>query len=499
MRWIDNSSFYIGTALITGCVVMAVEITASRLLAPYFGTSLLVWSNIIGVVLASLALGYYLGGVAADKHPKLQLLLSLQLVAGLIFLLTPFLIGPLVSGLLAFSKSFQLSFHILSSLLAALILFAAPLILLGMASPFLIKIYSLGKQSIGNIAGTISAVSTVGSIAGIFLPTLLFIPTYGTKKTIFFFAILLIVWSLIGLFGSRKALISLPIVILVSLQVPFGADCKVLYCTESSYQSIRVVEFGNLKYLALNEGAGVQSFQRKGSLLTQAYYDYYNLLPLMIEGEQPKKVLILGLAGGTMVGQLKYFFGDKVEITGVEVDSKIIDVSKRYFDLNDSKLKIINQDASAFLDLDQEQYDVIIVDAYENEFVIPWTLTTKEFFGKIRSRLVSDGIVAMNVAAPEGDNSLAEMIANTQASVFSHTKVSLISDDDWRSYIVASSDKDFSYDKLPTTDPELIKLSGQNISRTENVNFNISKPVLTDDLAPIDYLSSKLFIKHFDE
>ena len=216
----SSPRFLLIIAFVSGFSIMAMEISASRLLAPYFGTSLFVWTNIIGIVLIALSCGYYFGGKLADRVPQLNILLRLILAAGILFLIIPWIIKPLtsfvdISTLIEQPASIAI---FISSLVVTAICFSLPLLLLGMVSPFIIKLYSASQEShIGELAGRVFAVSTIGSILGTFLPTLYFIPVLGTRATINIFAIILI---LVGAFSfknnkSRLAvLIPLPLAII---------------------------------------------------------------------------------------------------------------------------------------------------------------------------------------------------------------------------------------------------------------------------------------------
>ena len=176
------------------------EISASRIVAPFVGSSSVVWTNVIGVVLAALAVGYYLGGRLAEKTPNLHVLLAIILGTGFFFLAVPYFAYPVIRALLAATPGSAFSQIFLGSALITTALFGLPLVVLGMVSPFLIKLYASAPDSkVGIAAGSISALSTVGSIIGTFLPTLWLIPQYGTSRTILVFACVLIFLALTGL------------------------------------------------------------------------------------------------------------------------------------------------------------------------------------------------------------------------------------------------------------------------------------------------------------
>src|SRR3989454_2097272 len=187
---------------VAGACSLAVELSASRLLAPYFGTSLFVWSNLIGLILLYLTIGYYLGGRLADRYPRPGVLYSLTIIAAFLISVIPFISKPI----LVWSQSSFATYSVgvfYGSLVSGILLFAFPMILLGCVSPFAIRlrIERLGKS--GRTAGQLYAISTAGSILGTFLPVLFLIPTIGTYRTFFTFAVTLLLVSLLGMLSIR--------------------------------------------------------------------------------------------------------------------------------------------------------------------------------------------------------------------------------------------------------------------------------------------------------
>src|SRR6266536_2461230 len=266
---------------VAGACSLAVELSASRLLAPYFGTSLFVWSNLIGLILLYLTIGYYLGGRLADRFPRPELLYALTIIAAFLISVIPFISKPI----LLWSQSSFATYSVgvfYGSLVSVILLFAVPMILLGCVSPFAIRlrIERLGKS--GRTAGQLYAISTAGSILGTFLPVLFLIPTIGTYRTFFTFAVALLLVSIVGLAstrfdspGSRRRRINssfLPILLLIpmalsvlTIQGPFkaafGSNGGGVLITEreSVYNYIQVVKVGDETQLILNEGVGIHS------------------------------------------------------------------------------------------------------------------------------------------------------------------------------------------------------------------------------------------------
>ncbi|MBU1177760.1 fused MFS/spermidine synthase [Patescibacteria group bacterium] len=499
-----SRTFLLVVAFTSGMSIMAIEISASRLLAPYFGSSLFVWTNVIGVVMVALALGYYLGGKLADRRPQLDLLLRLILAAGTIFLLVPWLVQPLawlinLQTIASISASAVIFF---GSLLVTLLLFAFPLVLLGMVSPFIIKLCSLHSQKIGNVAGSVFAWSTVGSVIGTFLPTLLLISIWGTKATITIFAIILIVLASLGMASKKRYLLGWLILLIIPvvgvIRLPIKATAGLVFEDESVYQYLQVVDEDNKRYLAFNEGGGFQSIYDRNNILTDLYYDYFTVLPYLAPTSE-KKVLILGLAGGIISKQLDYFFAEDIMIDGVEIDRKVIAAADQYFALRNDSLTVHNQDGRIFLQHTDNKYDLIIVDAYQKQIYIPWTMTTQEFWQEAKAKLTNDGVVAINVNAATANSQLLQAITNSMASVFPYTYLAKVGDQDSWNYMVVASENELAWESLPSAvlSPELADIAYELSSNMERIEYDQTEMILTDDKAPIEFMIDAMIVKYY--
>jgi MFS family permease len=223
---------------LAGVGTLATEIGASRLLAPYFGSSTIVWANIIGLTLAYLALGYWLGGKLADRKPEPRVLALILLLAAVSLAVTPFAARPLlevaVQGLDALSVG-----SVVGSFFAAVALFAVPVTALGAVSPFALRLALDSIAEAGKVAGRLYALSTAGSLAGTFLSALVLIPLVGTQRTLVGTAVVLAVAAGV-LVGGRWLLA--PVAAAALLALPAGHVKRSLYETESQYQYIRVVQ-----------------------------------------------------------------------------------------------------------------------------------------------------------------------------------------------------------------------------------------------------------------
>jgi spermidine synthase len=405
---------------LAGTGSMAVEMCASRLLAPFYGSSTIVWANIIGLVLASLSLGYWLGGRLADRHPNRRLLGGIVLAAALLVAAVPFAARPLldlsVQALDAVSAG-----AIVGSLLASVALFVPPVLLLGMVTPFAIRLAVTGVADAGRIAGRVFALSTVGSLLGTFLSALLFIPLVGTQRTLIGSAALLALAAAI-LLGRWWLLAGVAVAAL--LFIPPGvvkATSGLLFEGESRYQFVQVAQSGDAHYLYLNEGQAIHSVWRADTVYTGGEWDMFLTLPALI-GSYPRRAATLGNAGGTTARAFGELFPE-TRIDGVEIDPLVSDVAARYFGLDDNpRLTVTTQDARPFLlrqqlDGSGRRYDLIMIDAYRQPYV-PFYLATREFFRLCRQRLTPGGAVALNVTTLPGDERLSNAIAGTLATEF---------------------------------------------------------------------------------
>jgi spermidine synthase len=410
---------------VSGMASLGVEFGAARLLAPYFGTSLYVWGVLIGLILIYLSAGYVIGGRLADRHPNDDLLYQITAWAGLWIGLIPLVSYPI---LLISQQGFkELSAGLVAgTLLAVVLLFAAPVILLGCVSPFAIRLLLRDIETGGNTAGRVYALSTAGSILGTFLPVFWFIPSYGTRPTLEGFGLALVGASIAGLWPRRKLYASFAAaVILAWIFLPSGIKPpqvgQLLYEKESAYHYIQVVRDGTKTELILNEGEAIHSIYDPQNLLTGGPWDYMVVAdafrPAQVTEVQPKEVAILGLAGGTAARQYTAAYGASVQITGVEIDPAILDVAHRYFHLDEPNVHPVVADARYWLDTQAGKYDVVVMDAYRQPY-IPFHLTTREFFTEVRDHLRPGGVAVVNAGRTATDYRLVDAIASTMAAVY---------------------------------------------------------------------------------
>ena len=401
-----------GVVFAAGVGSLATEICASRLLAPYFGNSTIVWANVIGLILASLSLGYWLGGRLADRRPTPRTLGLVVIVAACLVAVIPFVGTPLldlsVEGLDRVSAGAAIG-----SFFGVLVLFVPPVTLLGMVAPFAIRLALTDLQSAGTVAGRLYAVSTVGSLLGTFLSALVLIPAIGTQRTLLASAALIAVSGAV-LLGSRWFAVGAAASAL--LLVPPGAVKAregSIFEDESRYQYIQVVEREGVRRLYLDEGLATHSVWRRDAVLTGGVWDTYlavSYLPRRLD-----RVAMLGNAAGTAARAFATYHPDTV-VDGVELDPRVSEVGRRYFGMAElDRLRVHDADARPFLRRARDRYDLIVIDAYRPPYV-PFYLATREFFRLVRERLRPGGVVALNVATTPENHELAERIAATLAT-----------------------------------------------------------------------------------
>jgi len=409
---------------VVGAASLGGEIAAARLLAPFFGASTIVWANTIGVVLASLSVGYWFGGRFADRHPHRRGLCTLVLVAALAVGLVPFAAEPFLDIAVDALERVSAGAFI-GSLLAVLFLVAPPMVLLGAASPYAIRLAVERVEESGTVAGRMYAISTAGSLFGTFASALVLIPLVGTRRTFLIFALACAVVAVAGIPRRRAVLVPaalVPAVLVLMMALPVGTikaagDGRVLAEVETPYQYARVVEQPNGdRELELNEGRAVHSLHREGSYLTGDYWDEFLVLPFAARSRPLRDVAILGNGAGTTARALGHFFPG-VRVDAVEIDAELTELGRRYFDLRNPRMTVFEEDARPFLRRVSRRYDAIMIDTYRQPY-IPFYLTTREFFRLVSDRLRPGGAALVNVGHPEGQDDLERVIAATMSTVF---------------------------------------------------------------------------------
>ena len=438
---LKNKVYLYLTEFFAGMSVMAVELGASRLLAPYFSSSQIVWTIIIGTIMIAMALGNLFGGKWADQNPEPDRLYGRIILASCWIALIP-VVGKYiilaVSGLLIFSINSH--YLVVAAFAACMLVFVFPLFLLGTVTPSLVKFTVESLEEGGSVVGRLNAANTIGSILGTFLPTFVTIPAVGTSITFLLFSGILLLLAIayfcssreeqevadgVGSKAKKRNLIRVIVgIIIFILACLFGHKNSfafwqedLTYEGESVYNYLQVYEDEKKAVLSTNVLFGVQSVYRKEKSLTGMYYDYAMAAPLMAgAGEKPLDVLVLGMGTGTFATQCKRYFDD-ISVEGVEIDEKITQLAHSYFALP-QETKVTTYDGRAFLAVCDQKYDVIMVDAYQ-DITIPFQMSSVEFFTMVREHLKEGGVMVVNMnMRGQKEGNINQYLSDTIASVF---------------------------------------------------------------------------------
>ena len=504
---LKNRYYLYITEFFAGMAVMAVELGASRLLAPYFSSSQIVWTIIIGTIMIAMALGNVAGGKWADKDADPARLFKRILISAVWIAFIPVLgkyIILAITGVMIVTVSTGLL--IWSSLIACMVIFVFPLFLLGTVTPSLIKYTISDIEESGSVAGRLGACNTIGSIIGTFLPTFVTIPSVGTGMTFLIFSgILLIIGLLFFISRKTKLVLSIVCTVLYIIACIFGHTSHfafwisdLTYEGESVYNYLQVTDTEYATSLSTNVLFGVQSIKMKTGNLTGMYYDYALAAPTMALGYDDVTcagdnldILILGMGTGTFAVQCeKYFPG--CNITGVEIDEKITDLAHEYFDLPED-ITVHTYDGRAFLEADAGRYDVILVDAYQ-DITIPFQMSSSEFFNLVRDHLKDNGIMVMNMNMHgNGETDITTYLSDTVASVFPN--VATVN-------VIGSTNREL----FASVNTDLFKALETNadFSSDDGLRYQLGKVmdgmtsyegtglILTDDKAPVELLGMEV-------
>jgi spermidine synthase len=493
---------YPALAFLTGAGVTIHEFAATSLFRGYFGQTIYVWANVIGVILLALSIGYALGGRWADRTTTLVPLAIVLVFAGGYGLLVGFL-GPAFCGWLAgpeeYTQDAALGAFIAESLAASLFLFGPPVLALGMATPLLVQRAS-AAWPVGRAAGLVFAVGTAGSIAGIYGTTFLFVEWWGVRATITGASAALLLLGVLGLVAARRrgaggaALLALPLAAF-GVEPPWAAlppaGARLVAFRESPYQLIRVVDRPpqdgkTPRWLAFDEGMGTYHSMQvdEGTRWTGAYYDAFAALPEWVPGRGPLRVLIIGNAAGTMSRLLHVHAGEReIMIDGVEIDPAVTGLSRETMGLRpEDHRRLVHADGRGFLRACPEaSYDAIILDAYARQVSIPASLATREFFALAKDRLREGGLLVVNLGALRTGGALVRALASTVEAGFQSDVFLAPLEGQANVLIVAARGGP------PPPPPDSIQLGAAD-SFGRHVRPGL---VLTDDKCPVEALTAR--------
>ena len=538
---LKNKAYLYLTEFFAGMAVMAVELGASRLLAPYFSSSQIVWTIIISTIMIAMALGNIYGGRSADKNPDPDRLYRRLLIAAVWTAAIPVLgkyIILLITGILIVTISSNLL--IAAGFLACMVIFVFPCFLLGTVTPSLTKYAVRSLDDSGSTVGRLGAANTVGSIIGTFTPTFITIPTVGTSVTFLIFSGILLALAMIYFIsantGKIRCLVSVILFVVCSVFGHSGHfafwNNSLAYEGESIYNYLQVQEDKDTVILSTNVLFGIQSISRKDGSLTGMYYDYAMAAPVMagfVPDEEVSKasdketgsgddsvadvdagaqaqshagdraesqagnscdILILGNGSGTYAKECTNHFPD-AKIQGVEIDQKITDLAGRYFDMPDS-VKVATYDGRAYLEADRHTYDVIMVDAYQ-DISVPFQMSSVEFFNMVREHLKPNGVMVVNMnMRASGEKSINSYLSDTISAVFPSVYTVDVKGYTNRELFALNEDLDMDTfnDRLDRIgDPDLKALLKKVCGNLRQ--YRRGDLLLTDDKAPVELLSMR--------
>jgi spermidine synthase len=510
-----NRYFYL-CVFVGGMSTLAIELSASRLLGNVFGTSNIVWANVIGLILLYLTVGYFIGGRWSDRSPYPQTFYRIIIWSAFLSALIPLISRPVL--MTAATAMVTANAGVAGgSFVSVLILFSVPVILLGCLSPFAIRLAVTDLGSSGRVSGAIYGISTLGSLVGTFVPVLFLIPELGTTLTFLLFAALLFIVGWFGLLKTTgyKSLtwIWMPIVVLTMyfivrtgpLRAPFPG-LALLYESESPYNYIQVQEDSSgTRYLFLNEGQGIHSQWNATNygdgnrtwsfFLTAPYFNTPPFIPSDVDS-----LAIVGLAAGTIARQYSYVYGN-IPIDGIEIDPGIVEAGSLFFDMNAEKMPNLNvlvEDGRYALNRLGREYSVIVVDAYRPPY-IPWHLTTVEFFFEVKSSLQTDGVLAVNVGRTPSDRRLVDAMTSTLLQVFPSVHAMDVPNS-FNTILVATvlpsdgANLQANLSLIPSNSSVLLR-DTLSVGISSLVSLGLSDIVFTDDRAPLETLVDSLVIQ----
>ncbi len=482
-------------AFLSGAILMALELVGFRVLAPSFGGAIFVWGSLIGVFLAALSIGYYLGGRLVDRWPSSGVLGAVLLLsAGLVFLLPPF--GSTVADAISVRYTDVRT----GSLITCMILFFAPGVLMAVTSPFVIRLTAHSISEVGRAAGAVYAISTIGSIAGTLGTAFYLIPALGTKKILYLLGAGLVLTGLLCLSVTRRRVGSTAAIVFLLLLIPHPSHAKerILLERDSSYHRLFVTEEGHYRWLRADNIWHTQMDLRDPHGRGLPYSDYVDLAFLF--NPDIRRVLVIGLGGGTVP---KRFVRDYPQVTvdAVEIDPAVVRIARQYFDVEPGpRLTIHEADGRQFLRRTRQTWDMILLDAYYAD-TVPFFLTTREFFTIAKSRLNPGGILVNNVVGRvSGPRSkFFRSVYKTMDEVFPQMCAFEVKDSGsvWLNIEVfgINASRSFSPAELRRRAAQLQGKLIKDDKLTERLDGYLPQPivtrdvpVLTDDYAPVDKL-----------
>ncbi|MEI9478716.1 MAG: fused MFS/spermidine synthase [Deltaproteobacteria bacterium] len=496
---------------ISGFCTLVIELVAGRILAPHVGVSLYTWTSIIGVVLAGISLGAYLGGTLADRYPRASTLGWLLFLSGL----GAFAISPLINlvGAARFHTPLMIQILIITA-----IIFFVPSCLLGMISPVVVKLALQNLQRTGNVVGKIYAFSTLGSILGTFATGFFLISWMGTRNILFATgAILVLCAPVFGGFFMRKTTLGVFFIIFIPLLLGlYGYAFKppleegTFLFKESNYYTIQLRKNSGTRDPQLvtlyidNLTHSCTDLNDPSHLVYRYIHVYDEVLRWQARKREAFRTLFIGGGGYTFPRYVEARY-PKADIDVVEIDPEITRVSLAHLGVRkDTRIRTFNTDGRWFVmnHREKEKYDFIFLDAF-NDLSVPFHLTTQEFSLQLKKLLKPDGLLLVNVIDSFNKGAFLPSYTRTLEEVFAKGKVHLITLSSSEGHIGVSNSvvmaspqaldvEDFTRSLKSTGNEETIShvMPPDRLQRYLNERHSI---ILTDDYVPVDNLIAPVF------
>lgn len=478
---------------LSGASVLVLEILGTRVLGPFYGVSVFLWSALIGVTLAALAAGYALGGRWGQDRPSGARLAVILAAAGLWVLGIPWLRGPV----LHLVSDLELRGAVIA---AATLLFFPPLLLLGMVSPYAIRLATRHVDEVGRVTGDLFAISTLASVAAAIATGFVLIPELGVSRLLWVVAAALFVAAGLAAPGARGRIAALVLVIGAGAGASgvLGSGAPhtpgVLARAESPYGEIRVVEHKGLRYLLLDGGAHSIVNAATGAPRQSYVYAAESAVELF---PRPGRMLLLGLGGG---GTAQVFARRQWDVDAVEIDARVADMARRHFNLLPHHARVIVGEARRYLQTSTTSYDIVFFDVFGSA-AIPFHLVTREAFAEARARLRPGGILIVNVETVGWQDPLVHALVATLGAVFPEVVALPTSEppDALGNVIVMASDRALDpprdqlgdpFGSLPDDDEHFAVLS--RLHAWDNRYRPVRGRVLTDDWNPVDVRAEEI-------
>ena len=473
---------------LSGAIEMGLELLASRILSPYVGSSNVVWTSIIGIILASMSLGYWYGGKIADKTPSKDKISEILLMAVFFTSLIPLFETIVVKNMAELVENL-----IFSAIICAITVFSIPSFLLAMISPIAVKIKSMDSKEIGLSSGKISSLSTLGSIIGTFFMGFVLIPHIGVSNINIGIIVLLILMSIIIRETKDKKYmylcvfsISISIITVVAGKIVFTKiHPDLILDTDSEYSRIWVTNLksGDQNYKVMQVDTGIESWTDvTKNELSAEYLKFYDLFEYYNKSTQ-NTLMIGGAAYTYPMYYLNKYKNKKIDV--VEIDEKMTQIAEKEFglNLNEPRIKVYTQDGRSFLNQSNNKYDTILIDAFKG-LNAPFELTTYEALQNAKNLLNDNGIVLTNIISGiTGKNAkFLEHEYATYKKVFDDVKVFKVKSkktpEEKQNLIL------LGIKGRPDIDESKYQEYSKRIT-SEIINYNSNSRIATDDFAPI--------------